>query len=305
MSSRQSMPSRLAIFNHWKDWLLKRGIDINKPCCWACMRPVPSKKTGTIAQMWSTAQGLQRAHIVADSLGGLATPDNFFLLCRGCHGKAPSSGNKDLFLTWATRQDWQSDLASSVDAIVDFLAPFPGERSAFMMWLHDLTPDKIHMAMKGLEERSALHLGYPDSQSSLVTDLIGSLYHEFAQSKKGAFDVLLGRYPPKTFWEDSEDERQPDWTQSAQHKYTNELGEDWYARIDTERRVVLLTGVDIGWSTLTILRESIDEGTAFWDNQLCLDRLENRWLDGVLNTARLVFRNADLVAASRPPIRQE
>ncbi|HET6457054.1 MAG TPA: HNH endonuclease, partial [Armatimonadota bacterium] len=201
---------------------------------------MPSKKTGTEAQLWGTVQGLEKAHIMADSLGGLATPDNFFLLCRKCHGKAPNTGNKDLFFAWATRQDWSRDLAREINNAMELLSQYPGERATFMMWLDDLGPDKVKKAIKEAAERSALHLGHPDSESISITDLIGSLYREFAESPRSAFEMLFRRYPPRTVWKDSEDQQQPPWTYTAQHKYTTDLGEDWYAYIDAQRRVVLL-----------------------------------------------------------------
>ncbi|WP_186763171.1 HNH endonuclease [Lentzea tibetensis] len=43
---------------------------------------------------------LEKCHIIPDSLGGTATPDNFVLLCGRCHREAPNHANPRYMWVW-------------------------------------------------------------------------------------------------------------------------------------------------------------------------------------------------------------
>jgi len=38
-----TMPTKAQIFEHWMDWLDKRGFDWGEPCCWACKRDLDDR----------------------------------------------------------------------------------------------------------------------------------------------------------------------------------------------------------------------------------------------------------------------
>lgn len=67
-----TMPTKAQIFEHWMDWLDKRGIDWGEPCCWACKRDFnakydlnkPSATPEDIINNWDWAP-LQRCPIFA------------------------------------------------------------------------------------------------------------------------------------------------------------------------------------------------------------------------------------------------
>src|SRR5581483_3205674 len=56
--------------------------------CWAC-------GAGDFAET-----SLERAHIVAVSLGGDSTPSNFLLLCGLCHRDQPDGASREVQLMW-------------------------------------------------------------------------------------------------------------------------------------------------------------------------------------------------------------
>lgn len=97
--NRKNAPSKTVIMEHWKDWLEEQEIDWNEPVCWACKAP------DWWAESWSDSS-LERAHIVAHSLGGDdSDPDNFVLLCPSCHKEAPTTACREDVLTWVTHQE--------------------------------------------------------------------------------------------------------------------------------------------------------------------------------------------------------
>jgi len=112
MKQNLKMPTRSEIFNHWKDYLDKEGLDWGEPVCWACREFPWGNKFDIggelpiyeIVQNWNKINCLHRCHIIAESLGGSNTVDNLFLMCVDCHDLAPNTRSKRLFLVWAKNQ---------------------------------------------------------------------------------------------------------------------------------------------------------------------------------------------------------
>lgn len=75
-------------------------------CCWAC--GLPSWIIGNeniceaddLKKEWNNDKSLQKAHILANSLGGLETANNLFLLCPTCHAESPDTRENDDFFAW-------------------------------------------------------------------------------------------------------------------------------------------------------------------------------------------------------------
>lgn len=92
--SEDSRPSRWAIVEHWagsadRERFAPHLYDLGEPSCFACgWYRERWDKPKTASARWN-ASGLERAHIVPDSLGGLGTPENMVLLCKPCHVDSP------------------------------------------------------------------------------------------------------------------------------------------------------------------------------------------------------------------------
>lgn len=105
MATRIIKTTRWQIATYW----LERNrfvSDIGEPSCFACGYynedwDDPAK---TEEKRWNYS-GLERAHIIADYLGGLDAPSNYLLLCKDCHLRAPMTNDYDLTLHWAETQE--------------------------------------------------------------------------------------------------------------------------------------------------------------------------------------------------------
>lgn len=75
-------------------------------CCWACGMPSfiigneNISKIDDLKKEWNNEKSLQKAHILAKSLGGLGTADNSFLLCPTCHAESPDTRESVDFFAW-------------------------------------------------------------------------------------------------------------------------------------------------------------------------------------------------------------
>jgi len=124
--SRKSLPTHKAIIDHWMPIINKSNkytsfsIDWGEPTCWACGRYWNGNydirtdfDMGTESGMkkvyaaWKKSP-VQRAHILADSLGGSSHPSNIFFLCKHCHEKSPDTTNTEIFFRWCITQDWRT-----------------------------------------------------------------------------------------------------------------------------------------------------------------------------------------------------
>lgn len=78
-------------------------LDEAPGCCWACR-----------------AQGapLERAHIIADYLGGSVHPSNFFLLCGSCHAEQPCAPSVILQLLWIRYHE------SEIERVTRLMQPY-------------------------------------------------------------------------------------------------------------------------------------------------------------------------------------
>jgi hypothetical protein len=126
------LPTKSAIFEHWKDRLPGLGIFIawREPSCWACGFLLgattrydikrPDAAWAKILQCWEKIK-LQRCHIVPQSLGGSDEVSNLFLMCRECHDMQPNTTIPDIFFEWARVQSAAArDTARMLNAFMSY-----------------------------------------------------------------------------------------------------------------------------------------------------------------------------------------
>ena len=95
-----SRPSHIAIAKYCRD-NYDLMIDLGEPACMACGKFRESSK-------W---EDYERAHIIADMIGGTMEPSNFLLLCKACHALMPNVPDKEYTLKWCreTPNHWATD----------------------------------------------------------------------------------------------------------------------------------------------------------------------------------------------------
>jgi len=94
------------------------------PQCFACKYWGDPKdpETDDLEQLWNSSR-LERAHIIADSLGGRADQaKNFLLLCRRCHRDAPMTNRRNAMLEWVRHRQtfWQWFYQTVIRAFHDY-----------------------------------------------------------------------------------------------------------------------------------------------------------------------------------------
>lgn len=100
-------PTKYAIASYWAFQPLVGDnpfVDIGEPACFACEYYHPSwDEPEQHDKRWERA-ALERAHIVARSIGGSDEPSNFLLLCHECHEAAPMVADSRFMLAWAAKR---------------------------------------------------------------------------------------------------------------------------------------------------------------------------------------------------------
>jgi hypothetical protein len=101
---QDDMPSHESIARYWEGREIPGGtyipiIDAYEPGCFACgwCRLDHVRSPAALKQTW---RGLERAHVVARSLGGPDIVENIVLLCKKCHEDAPDVGDAKRFWGW-------------------------------------------------------------------------------------------------------------------------------------------------------------------------------------------------------------
>lgn len=108
------MATAKSIVNYWREHAADLGLhqnDLENPNCFAC-GSMPSAVFEYIDHAtvfgqgapqvleWSERTRLQRAHIVAKSLGGADVENNILMLCDLCHKESPDINDRELVLRW-------------------------------------------------------------------------------------------------------------------------------------------------------------------------------------------------------------
>lgn len=144
------MPSHQEVAEYWESRPLPGGqhvpiIDVGEPECFACgwspldrVRPTRKK-----INIW---KGLQRAHVVARSLGGPNTVDNLVLLCDSCHRESPDTARPEVFWRWVNGHPRNGAL-SYIFTIKEFSdlknSDYRGPGSKYVRALGSLTESEI------------------------------------------------------------------------------------------------------------------------------------------------------------------
>lgn len=85
MPARVSAPSRAAIIKAQLPLIWSLPNWDGDDTCWAC---------------GMSQSRLQKAHILSHCSGGSSVAENFFLLCRACHGAQPDGAARSIQLKW-------------------------------------------------------------------------------------------------------------------------------------------------------------------------------------------------------------
>lgn len=86
------------IAEYWEEQRPDWVIDSGEPACFAC-RYYEAGWTS-----WENNR-LDRAHIIAQSIGGPDIPSNYLILCKKCHQDAPMVNDRELMLSWVTNRE--------------------------------------------------------------------------------------------------------------------------------------------------------------------------------------------------------
>jgi hypothetical protein len=107
---KQTLPSKAKIVAAWSDAIGAQDppwgigpIDWGEPQCWGCHYYASKWPDGAFSA-WNRAKGLQRCHIVPESLGGSNDPLNLVLLCHRCHEDSPDNSDPNVLFTWMRNQ---------------------------------------------------------------------------------------------------------------------------------------------------------------------------------------------------------
>jgi hypothetical protein len=90
-------------------------IDIGEPSCMACGYYRESwDEPKALGRRWEKAS-LEKAHIVARSIGGPDIPSNYVLLCGKCHADAPMTNADSVMFVWCNnRQSFCNSVAECI-----------------------------------------------------------------------------------------------------------------------------------------------------------------------------------------------
>ena len=145
-----------AIAEHW-------GKPANE--CWACHYTFKDTK------------GISRCHIIPAFEEGLDVPDNYLLLCSGCHKSHPDTSSRKFQLKWLESVDYWLDAVLPVaQGLVNLaLSALPEDRhQEFANWL---TPQQVELAHEFCYENSAAA-----HKSNLRMNVVGKLVENFSSA---------------------------------------------------------------------------------------------------------------------------
>jgi len=104
--NQTKLPSIKSILDYWelslyrdKTEKLSFYFDREEPTCFACHDGHQGKYDCMGSKGWTSSR-LERAHIIADSMGGTINPSNFVLLCKSCHKQNPHVRSRSVYMSW-------------------------------------------------------------------------------------------------------------------------------------------------------------------------------------------------------------
>jgi hypothetical protein len=169
-------PSRFLIAMHWAKREFRFVIDSGEPACFACgYYEEHWDRPDDVKQRWNGAQ-LERAHILAESIGGSPDVENFLLLCRQCHRDAPMTNTPNLLLNWArNRESWLSRSARECSLAIKRIG-IAEEDLQNIRW-HEISKDfKAHL----LHRQFSIH---PHS-SDISGDTVALILKDFLEARR-------------------------------------------------------------------------------------------------------------------------
>lgn len=107
---KQMKIKKSEIYKYWEG----RGIfdiDYTVPLCFACGVEFGGGKNNDVYTRYDKATGIQRCHIIPESLGGKAEPNNLILLCSSCHRESPNVNDGDILINWCANHESHISIA--------------------------------------------------------------------------------------------------------------------------------------------------------------------------------------------------
>lgn len=108
IAKRMADATRFQIAQYWAGQGIGFVPDLDWPTCFACGYDyLKTHQPASRRAAWDSSK-LERAHVVAASIGGGSKdPSNFVLLCKRCHHDAPMSNRPEILFDWMLhREDW-------------------------------------------------------------------------------------------------------------------------------------------------------------------------------------------------------
>ena len=131
--------------------------------CWACH------------YIFKDTKGISRCHIIPAFEEGLDVPDNYLLLCSGCHKLHPDTAPREFQLKWLESVDyWLDAVLPMAQGLVNLaLSVLPEDmHQEFANWL---TPQQVKIAHEFCYENSAAA-----RKSNLRVNIVGKLVENFS-----------------------------------------------------------------------------------------------------------------------------
>ncbi|MDB4894406.1 MAG: restriction endonuclease [Firmicutes bacterium] len=179
------LPARRVIAQAWAP-LLKHflHVDINLPVCWACHTGVPFDPSAEGAARWDTARGLDRHHIVPESLGGTADARNLFLICPACHAQAPTTDTPEIFYAWLeTRLKKTQREAKKIERSLRELLPGKRDFEAIVAWAAAKDPAELRGIILGA--KVGVHFDSKKGPTIPISGVVGFLVQQFRKETAG------------------------------------------------------------------------------------------------------------------------
>jgi hypothetical protein len=151
IAKRLPLPSKDKIKKHWAE-KYQDDFFLESNECWGCGLP----------------KNRERAHLHADSCGGGNHPDNFILLCKFCHDHIQEKWT-------STKQEGEI-----IREKILFGLPFASIswKVQFMLYEHDLIPDKILKAANELVKKKCSEKCIEFTEVPKYSDYLNSKYED-------------------------------------------------------------------------------------------------------------------------------
>ena len=186
-------------------------IDLGEPECFACgwCRLEQVRSRAAQQDIW---KGLERAHVVARSLGGLDNVENLALLCKPCHEHSPDTADPAIFWRWVINhpkngsmahlfkmRDFKdlraTDYRGPLSNVLRGLGSLKDDELTFLMTRYEEDPSSMLQGLHEAQRRIGgitTHWGVGLSSGTVEALLREIVRHERARTAEGPDQVSAG-----------------------------------------------------------------------------------------------------------------